>query len=232
MPRVLLAVDHTPVLRSRLHLLGVVDQGVRPPLDGDAVVDAVHRVVRRGLELRQELLPARDQIDVDRLDVMRVDQPQARVARSRDEVVLAASAAAVRVHEREHLLRGAGVLAVDDAAGLVLELLRERRVGVRIPLDHVELAFAFADRRRQAAPGLDGRRRHGERRGDCDHDADSEDVSRANPPHVPSFSISYVCSGRHERRTRFPWSERASCEDVSRFWRTTDNVPPPSSSTA
>ena len=98
-------------------------QRVRPPLHRDAVVHAVDRVVRRGLERRQEVLPARDQVDVDRLDVVRVDQAQARVARGRDEVVLAASSAAVRVHEREHLLRGAGVLAVDDAARLLLERL-------------------------------------------------------------------------------------------------------------
>ena len=61
--------------------------------------------------------------------------------------------------------------------------------------------------------------------------ADRKDVSLANPPHVPSFSISYVCSGRHERPTRFPCSERASCEDVSRFCRTTTSTPPESRST-
>ena len=148
---VLRAVDRVPARRRRVHLLRVVDERVRSPLHRDAVVLAVDRVVRRRLERRQEVLPARDLVDVDRLDVARVDEAKARVARGRDEVVLAASAAPVRVHEREHLVRRAGVLAVDGAARLLLERLREALVRVVRPLDHVERALSLADRRRQSS---------------------------------------------------------------------------------
>src|SRR5574337_955046 len=53
--------------------------------------------------------------------------------------------------------------------------------------------------------------RNGERSDDGGHDDCCRHLSPANPPHVPSFAISYVCSGRHERRTRLPCSESASC---------------------
>ena len=47
---VLRAVDRRPRRRRRLHLLRVVEQRVRPPLQRDAVVLAADRVVRRRLE--------------------------------------------------------------------------------------------------------------------------------------------------------------------------------------
>src|SRR4051812_36937932 len=79
-----------------------------------------------------------------------------------------------------------------------------------------------------AATAAAAARRECERRSDGRHDQDRHARPLAIPPHVPSL-ISYVCSGRHESRTRFPCSESASCEDVSTFWRATTSSPPPSS---
>ena len=67
--------------------------------------------------------------------------------------------------QRDHLVRRAGVLAVNDAAGLLLERLGERRIRVRRPFDHVERALALADLRRQAVAGADSRGRHAQRGG-------------------------------------------------------------------
>src|SRR5439155_19102513 len=153
---------------------------------------------------------------------------------------LAAATAAVRMHEREHLLRGARVLAVDDAARLLLERPREALVRVIGPLDHVERALSLADRRRRAAAtagaaataaATTAARHECERRCDGRHGYDRHARPLGNRPHVPSLVISYVCSGRHERRTRFPCSASASCEDVSRFCLTTTSTPPLSRST-
>ena len=57
---VLRAVDRRPARRRRLHLRRVVEQRVRAPLERDAVVLAVDRVVRRRLEGLDEVLPVRD----------------------------------------------------------------------------------------------------------------------------------------------------------------------------
>ena len=73
-----------------------------------------------------EVLEVRDLRRVDRLDVLAVDQPQARVARGRDHVVLVAAAGA---HQRHHLVGRARVLRVDLAAALLLERLHP--VGLR-----------------------------------------------------------------------------------------------------
>src|SRR3954454_18059439 len=144
------------------------------------------------------------------------------------------------MHEREHLLGGARVLAVDDAACLLLERPREALVRVIRPLDHVERALSLADRRRRAAAtaaatatatATAAARHECEHRCDSRQGCDCHARPLGNPSHVPSFLISYVCSGRHERRTRFPCSESASCEDVSRFCRTTTSWPPASRST-
>src|SRR5437868_3246602 len=84
---------------------------------------------------------------IPRLDVAAPDQPEACVARRRDEVVLAAAAAAARPHQRDHVVRGAGVLAVDLASGLTDELGGEALVRIGRPLDQVERALALADLR-------------------------------------------------------------------------------------
>ena len=237
---VLAGVDGGPAGRRRLHLLRVVDQGVRAPLHRDAVVDALDRVVRGRLEGRQEVLPRRDQVDVDGLDVAAVDQPQTRVAGRRDEVVLATASAAAGAHQRHHLVRAARVLAVDDAAGLLLERLREARVAVRGPLDQVQRAFALADRRRQAAAvaARNGDCRH-EQRGD-ERDQEQVDLAEPWPSHdvrppcrgvLSVGSIANVCSGRHVSRTGRPRCSSASADDDSRFCCSATSSPPPSSST-
>ena len=111
---------------------------------------AVDRVVRRRLEDRDEVVPARDQADVDRLHVATPDQPQTCIPGRRDEIPLPTAATAAGSHQRDHLVRGAGILAVDLAAGLLLELLRKLGVRVVRPLDQVERAFALSDRGRTA----------------------------------------------------------------------------------
>ena len=122
---------------------------------------AVDRVVRRALERRDEVLAVGDPRRVDRLDVLAVDQPQARVAGRRDHVVLAAAA---RTHQRHHLVGRAGVLRVHLAARLLLERLHPLRLRVALPRDQVQLSG-----RRLAGPGRrDGecRSEGGERRHD------------------------------------------------------------------
>ncbi len=177
---VLRGVDRAPALRRRLHLLRVVDERVRPPLEGDAVVDALDRVVGRALERRQEVLPARDQLHVHRHHVAAEDEPQARVSGGRDEVVLAAAPAAARAHERDHLVGRRGVLALDLAAGLALERLREARVRIGRPLDQVQRALALPDLRRQLGAAADACRRHAECRGQ----GRGDHVGPTNPPHA------------------------------------------------
>src|SRR5215472_4497619 len=56
---VLRVVERRPAGRARLDLLRVVEEDVRPPLDRNAVVDAVDGVVRRRLEDRDEVVQAR-----------------------------------------------------------------------------------------------------------------------------------------------------------------------------
>src|SRR5207244_4002072 len=124
----------------------VVEQDVRAPLERDAVVLAVDRVVRRRLEDRDEVVPTRDQADVDRFDVATSDQAQARIPGGRDEIPLATAATATRAHQGNHLVRGAGVLAVNLAARLLLEFGRELGIRVVRPLDQVERTLALADR--------------------------------------------------------------------------------------
>ena len=85
---VLGAVQHAPRIRGGLHLLRVVEERVRPPLQRDPVVHALDRVVGGRLQLRDEVLPVRDQLDVHGLDVLAVDQAQRGVARCGYAVVL------------------------------------------------------------------------------------------------------------------------------------------------
>ena len=91
-------------------------------------------------------LPARDQVDVDRLHLLAGDQAQRRVARGGDEVE------AALVHQRDHLVGGGGRLDVDLAAGLLLEvgdpvigLVGLAALDVAGPGDDIDLAFALAD---------------------------------------------------------------------------------------
>src|SRR5438552_16532934 len=108
------------------------------------------------------------------------------------------------MHEREHLLRGARVLAVDDAARLLLERPREALVRVIGPLDHVERALSLADRRRRAAatagaaatatatPTATAPPRHErERRCDGRHGYDRHARPLGNRPHAPPLWIRY-----------------------------------------
>ena len=142
---VLSVVDRRPARRRRRHLLGVVQEHVRPPFVGEAVVHAVDRVVRRRLQLGDEVGEVRNQLHVDRLHVAAVDEAQARVAGGRHEVVLRAAALA---HQRHHLVRRAGVLAVHLAAGLGFERLDPGVFRVALPGHDVERALALADRLR------------------------------------------------------------------------------------
>ena len=148
-------------------------------------MDALHGVVRRGPEVREEVLPARDELDVHRLDIAAVDQAKARVARRGDEVVLAAATATAAAHQRDHLVRGAGILPVDDAARLLLERLRERRIRVGRPLDEVQRAFSLPDRRRNRARRAHARRRHAHRR----RKSREKHVCPFDPIHCPSPSL-------------------------------------------
>ena len=236
---VLRVVQRCPARRARLDLRLVVEQNVRAPLEGDAVVDAVDGVVRRRLEDRDEVLPARDQVDVHRPDVAAFDQPQARVARGGDEIPLAAAPTAAGAHERDHLVRRAGVLAMDLAAALLLELLGEARIGIVRPLDQVEGTLALPDRRGQvggrrfrcrlAAAAAAACCRNGERSGDGGGRRPRQ-VALSCVTHAPS-RVSIACSGLHSSRTLRPRWSSASADEVSRFCRTTTSSPPSSRST-
>src|SRR5204863_2233660 len=115
------------------------------------VVLAVDRVVRGRLELWDEVLPTRDQVDVHGLDDVTADEPQRRVAGGGNHVVLAAAALA---HQRDHLVRGAGELAVHLAARLLLERLHPARVRIALPRDQVEDTLPLPDRARQVRLAL------------------------------------------------------------------------------
>ena len=141
--RVLLVVEHRPRRRRRRERRLGVEQHVRAELVGDAVVLAADGVERRRLQERVEVLPRRDQADVDRPDVAAVDQPQVRVAGCGHQVVLAAAAVG---HQRHHLAGRAGVLHADLAAGRLLVRLDPLRLGVALPGDQVQVALGLADR--------------------------------------------------------------------------------------
>jgi hypothetical protein len=50
-------------------------------LQGNPIVHAVDRVEVWALEERAQLLPGRDKVDVDRLDIAAVDEAEVRVPR-------------------------------------------------------------------------------------------------------------------------------------------------------
>ena len=158
LPFVLAVVERLPAGGSRGELGLAVEENVRSPLQGDAVVDAVDGVERRPLELRSEILPVGDEVDVDRFDIATVNQPKVGIARGRHHVVL--SAATVR-HQRHHLIGRARVLGVDHASRLLLEGLNPIFLCVALPGDQVQLPFARSDRGRRFHAG--GRRLRGGR---------------------------------------------------------------------
>src|SRR5262249_19697329 len=135
-------VDDGPAGRLVGEYRGVVEQRVGAPLERDAVVHAIDRVERRILEIRLEVLPVGDQVDVHGLDVAPVDQAQVRVTGSRDHVPLPAAAV---LHQADHLVRRSSGVLVDLAAGRLGERVDPRFVGVAVPQDQVQLTLAGAD---------------------------------------------------------------------------------------
>jgi hypothetical protein len=107
---------------------------------------AVDRVPGAVLQTRVDGLPARDQVGIDLLHRLAGDETQGGIARSGHQVEAAA------VHEGDHLVRGAGHLGVDLAAGLLLEighpvvvLVIGAALDVAGPGDDIDLAFSWPD---------------------------------------------------------------------------------------
>ncbi len=138
--RLLRIQDHRPGLRRRADVVGVPHQQVRPATVRDPVMGAVERVVRLVLEVGEDRLVVRHQVDVYGRHIAGFDEATARVAGSRDAVVLAGA------HQLDHLVRRAGHLVLDLAAGLLLERLRPRVLDVACPGDQVQLSLSLADR--------------------------------------------------------------------------------------
>ena len=143
----LLLEHHVPAGRLLVaEDLGVVHQHIPAPLVRHAVVGVVLVVPRRLLQPGIDVLVARDQVDVDRLHLLAADQPRRGVARGGDQVE------AALVHQRHHLVAGAGGLDVDLAAGLLLEvgdpvegLVGGAAFDVAGPGHDVDLALGLAD---------------------------------------------------------------------------------------
>src|SRR5262249_31639867 len=122
----------------------------------------------------------------------------------------------------------AGVLALDLAAGLLLELLGEARIGVRRPLHHAQRTLASADTRGERARLRDTDKRHHER----SDEADERKLPHANSfPHVSSLIVNST-SGCQASRTRLPSIPRTSDDETSRFCWSATRRPPSSSSTS
>ncbi|MCY1554738.1 hypothetical protein D9M68_913300 [compost metagenome] len=105
----------------------------------------VHVMPGRLLQARVHRLVAGDQVHVDRLHALAGNEAHGRVARGGHEVE------ATLVHQRHHLVGGAGGLHVDLAAGLLLEVGHPVEVLVGLaafdvagPGHDVDLAFALA----------------------------------------------------------------------------------------
>ena len=242
---VLRVVDRRPARRRRRDRLRVVEQRVRAPLQRDAVVLAVDRVVRRRLQLRDEVLPVRDQRR--RSSAARRRRGSAAGSRRRRRRPCRTATPppwriSVTISSEEPR-----VLGVHLAAGLLLERLDPLGLRVALPRDQVELALALADRRRQVA-----RRRAA--RASCRRRRTPTPISRASrarPPRWPgrilreprsiftasSSSVSAcraptACCGRQASRTRRPRSCQAPPRrPASRFCRSATSVSPWSSST-
>ena len=111
---------------------------------------AIDRMPGGILEPIVDRLPARDQVDIDRLDLLAGDQAERRIARGGDQIEPAL------VHQRHHLVGGCRRLDVDLAARLLLEvghpivvLIGLAALDVTGPGDDTDFAFALADRFRQ-----------------------------------------------------------------------------------
>ena len=109
---------------------------------------AIDSVPGRVLQAIVDGLPAWDQVDIDRLNLLAGDQAERRVARGGDEIE------AALIHERDHLVGCGGRLDVDLAARLLLEvgdpvviLVGLAALDVARPGDDIDLAFALADTR-------------------------------------------------------------------------------------
>ena len=234
--RLLRIEDYAPGLRGGRHILRVPHQEVRPTAVRDAVVGAVERVVRLVLQVVEDGLVVGDQIRVDRGHVAALEEPRGRVARGRDAVVLAGP------HQLHHLVRRAGHLDLDVAAGLLLEARDPvGAVGpildVPGPRDQVDLALLLGGRLAHAlqrlavavvrasasAPDREHQRdhRHDNRpRRACGVDGEPCSHLGSSSLELPSVTAT-VCSDRHPTVTPRPRCSSASAEDVSRFWRTT-----------
>ena len=130
---------HRPRGRGRLDTVRVPHQEVSPTAVRDPVVGPVERVVRLVLEVVENRLVVRHQVGVDRGDVTTVDELRCRVARRRDAVPLAGA------HQVDHLVRGAGLLQLDLAARLLLEVGLPRVGDVSRPGDEVQLPLTGPD---------------------------------------------------------------------------------------
>ena len=144
--RQVLFLEHDrPALRRFLEDVGVVGEHVGTPLVGNAVVRAVDRVPRSILQTLVDVLPGRNEVDVDRLYALAGDEPERCIARRGDEIE------AAFVHQGDHFVRRSGRLDVDLAAGRLLEvgdpvvvLVRFSPFDVAGPGDDVDLAFPGA----------------------------------------------------------------------------------------
>ena len=199
---------------------------------GDAIGDAVDRVVRLVLEALEDVLVVRDQVEVDRCDGLRRDQPQRRVAGGGDAVVVA------RLHQRHHLVGAGADLRVDLATRLLLERRHPVLLDVARPVDEIDLALVlrlgldllerraepFDLRARRARVVTAAARRHyGERRHEQDENGpQAEALLSSGHAGTPSRStIADSCSGRQASRTRRPSVASTSVEVSSRFWVST-----------
>ena len=109
-------------------------------------MDAVDGVPRCVLQSLVDGLPAGNEVDVDRLNLLAGDQAERRIAGGGDEIE------AALVHERDHLVGGSGRLDVDLAARLLLEggdpviiLIGLAALDVAGPGNDIDLAFTLAD---------------------------------------------------------------------------------------
>ena len=111
-------IEHVgPVGGRWVDLILAPHQEVGAAAVGDAVVDAVERVVRLVLEIGEDLCVARNEVHVDRLDVAAGDEATRCVARSGDDVVLLRC----RVELRERLIGRAEGVDRDLATRVGLE---------------------------------------------------------------------------------------------------------------
>ena len=120
----------------------------------------VHRVPGRVLQPRINGFPAGDQLGVDLLNAFAGDQPQARVAGCGHQIE------AAFVHERNHLVGGAGGIDANFAPGSGLEgghpvvgLVGVAALDISGPGDNIHHPFAIADLLKRRRTRCRGKRR-------------------------------------------------------------------------